>query len=72
MGYREIICAFCRECKGELISQEIIRTTDKLNSDTIVTKCTNFCPKYNFGKSNTPEYCSFLVDMEDNFEQFED
>ena len=51
------------------MTETIIRTADAFDGDTVVVKCANFCPKYNFDvKSNDNDYCSFLLDMEEHFE----
>lgn len=62
MEYEKIMCKFCKECKQPRINERVIKTTDVRCSDTIVTKCENYCPKYNFeDKSNTTENIALFV-----------
>lgn len=48
MNYKKIMCKFCKECIGMKLNKYVIKTQDVRNSNTVVTKCENFYPKYEF------------------------
>lgn len=45
MNYQQIMCKFCKECIGINLKQQIIKSDNKLDSDTIVVRCTNYYSK---------------------------
>ena len=48
MNYQEVMCQFCKECIGIKLTEKVIKSESKLNSDTIAIKCDNFYPKEEF------------------------
>lgn len=48
MNYEDLMCKFCKECIGIKLNKYIIESKDIRNGNTIVTRCDNFYPKYNF------------------------
>ncbi len=50
MDYQKIMCEYCKKCTKLNIQVKVQETTYKTCSDIVITKCTNFSPKYHFDK----------------------
>ena len=61
MEYQEIMCEFCKKCTEFKINKKVVKLPNE--SITVIVKCENFQPKFNF-KSSTEKCCSFFIEDE--------